>query len=69
MTSEGFLKPCLQYAGGVDLRQLIREGADDEALLSAIEDGIYHKPRQHSFTEEESCGELKEDKNMSSIGG
>lgn len=67
LTSEGFLKPCLQYAYGVDLRQLLRDGADDESLLKAIEEGIYRKPRNHDFASNNEDG--KDDSHMSSIGG
>ena len=70
LTSEGFLKPCLQYAGGVDLRQLLREGADDETLQKAVHDGIYSKPQQHVFCAgAQENEEEKEHKNMSLIGG
>ena len=67
LTSEGLLKPCLQYAAGTDLRQLLREGADDQSLRQAIEACILQKPRQHAFCSEEETG--KEEKNMSLIGG
>ncbi len=66
LTSKGLLKPCLQYADGTDLRQLLREGADDETLYAAIKEGIYHKPGGHSFLEE---AEGKEAGGMSFIGG
>ena len=55
LTAEGLLKPCLQYAEGVDLRSLLRSGADDETLTKSIRTGIYQKPRQHGF-----CGEAAE---------
>ena len=75
LTSEGLLKPCLQYAEGVYLRSLLRSGADDETLTKYIRSGIFQKPRQHGF-----CGELtengepaefrqKEERLMSGIGG
>ena len=67
LTSEGFLKPCLQYAGGVDLRQLLRDGAEEEVLRQAIQAGIYNKPRQHAFCSEEAAD--KDDSHMSFIGG
>ena len=67
LTSEGLLKPCLQYAGGTDLRQLLRSGADDETLLEAIQTAIYNKPKHHRFADE--TAEDAEDKNMSLIGG
>ena len=67
LTSEGFLKPCLQYAGGVDLRQLLRDGTEEEVLRQAIRAGIYNKPRQHAFCSEEAAD--KDDSHMSFIGG
>ena len=67
LTSEGLLKPCLQHAGGADLQQLLREGADDEILLAVIQKTIYNKPQQHCFLDEEP--EDAEKKTMSLIGG
>ena len=70
LTSEGFLKPCLQYRDGVDLKALLRSGVSDETLREAIAAGIYGKPRQHEFCSETSGNEEgKEEKNMSFIGG
>ena len=67
LTSEGLLKPCLQYAGGTDLRQLMRDGVSDETLLEAIQMAIYHKPSHHHFADE--AAENAEEKIMSLIGG
>ena len=67
LTSEGLLKPCLQYAGGTDLRQLLRAGVSDETLFEAIQMAIYNKPQHHRFADE--TAEDAEDKNMSLIGG
>ena len=67
LTSEGLLKPCLQYGGGTDLRTLLRDGAGDEVLREAIRQTIWSKPRQHHFTDEAPEG--AEEKNMSFIGG
>ena len=47
MTAEGFLKPCLQYASGEDLREMIRNGASEEELIRAINRTIYYKPACH----------------------
>ena len=83
LTPEGFLKPCLQYAEGVDLRSLLRGGADDETLAEEIRRGIFEKPRQHGFCGEgtdprdpEKSGEpaeadlrKKDERLMSGIGG
>lgn len=67
LTSEGLLKPCLQYAGGTDLRQLLRDGADDAILRDTIRETIYNKPQNHRFTDE--FDDEMEGKGMSLIGG
>ena len=36
LTSQGFLKTCLQYAAGRDLRAVIRSGGSDEELKAVI---------------------------------
>ena len=49
LTSQGFLRPCLASETGCDLRTLLRGGAADEALLQAIRETIWSKPREHHF--------------------
>lgn len=65
LTSEGFLKSCLCFCDGVDLRALLRAGASDEALHLAMEQAIRQKPACHSF------GTVlpAEGRGMSQIGG
>lgn len=53
LTSEGVLKPCLQYALGADLRKLLREENGGEELERQIENVIYRKPRCHQFLKTE----------------
>lgn len=65
LTAEGLLKPCLQYAEGVDLKKAIREGS--EPLYNLIEKGIFDKPKEHNFRS--STIEGREQKLMSKIGG
>lgn len=67
LTSEGFLKPCLQFSTGCDLRALLRGDADDEVLKEQIEKTIFRKPRSHRF--EERGQEGFESRKMSEIGG
>lgn len=67
LTSQGYLKTCLQYDIGTDLRALIREGANDEVLCKAIEDAIRRKPVGHQFHQHVS--EHEEELIMSQIGG
>ena len=49
LTSQGFLRPCLASEAGCDLRALLRNGASDAALLQAIRETIWAKPREHHF--------------------
>lgn len=67
LTSQGYLKTCLQYDVGVDLRSMLRGGASDEEIRYAIEEAIRRKPVGHRFTEQ--TGEHKEQHMMSQIGG
>lgn len=73
LTSEGFLKSCLQYETGVDLKYLLRSGATDEELRHEMYRAIYNKPVSHQFTgESKDCTSGKkilETKDMSQIGG
>ena len=66
LTCEGFLKACLQYNIGTDLRVLLRSGKSDEEILEAIKNTIYNKPEEHSFN---LIIEKEEQKGMSQIGG
>ena len=68
LTAEGYLKTCLQYEQGVDLRGLLRAGASEDELWSAMEDAIRLKPRAHHFEEKGATNE-DEQKSMSQIGG
>ncbi|MDY2681246.1 MAG: GTP 3',8-cyclase MoaA [Faecalibacterium prausnitzii] len=49
LTSQGFLRPCLASETGCDLRALLRSGATDQELLTAIRETIWFKPREHHF--------------------
>ena len=40
LTAEGYLKLCLQYESGIDLRKLLRSGATDEELKEAMRQAI-----------------------------
>lgn len=66
LTSEGFLKKCLHYNYGADLKRYLRNNIDDDNLRELIKDNIYNKPEKHYFKEE--C-DNKEDKFMNQIGG
>lgn len=66
LTAQGFLRTCLQYEEGADIRALLRSGADDESILLAIEKAIYNKPEGHSFG---ASGDTAVSQIMSRIGG
>ena len=51
LTSEGFLNLCLHHNVGIDLRAMLREGAEDEAIASAIREGVKRKPEKHVLEE------------------
>ena len=74
LTSDGFMKPCLQYASGTDLKALLRGGADDKMIGNAVRELIFNKPRSHQFSSSENKmhkedEEDLENRKMSSIGG
>lgn len=67
MTAEGYLKACLQYQTGIDLKKMIRNGCTDQELTRAIEKVIWEKPASHHFTADDIIAE--ESRLMSQIGG
>ena len=62
LTSTGFLKPCLCYDDGVDLRAVVRSG-QGEGLLAQT---ILRKPARHCFGQGQDVTERKA---MNEIGG
>ncbi|WP_143316380.1 GTP 3',8-cyclase MoaA [Clostridium sp. HBUAS56017] len=68
LTSSGFLKTCLQYDKGIDLKKLISEGKSQEELIESIKNAIYNKPIENKFFEIYSH-ENFEQHIMSEIGG
>ena len=67
VTADGFLKACLQYQVGWDLKRLLRNGCTDEELQQVITQVIQNKPISHNFKEEKT--NVDEIKVMSQIGG
>lgn len=65
LTSDGYLKLCLDSSLGVDLKGPMRNGISDEGLLSLMEEWIRKKPESHHFEEKNR----KTDINMNQIGG
>ncbi len=65
LTSDGFLKLCLDSPAGVDLKGPLREGISNDQLFDLMEQSIRNKPESHHFEEDwEEAGP-----NMNQIGG
>lgn len=68
LTSQGYLKTCLQYTAGRDLRGIIRNGGTDEELKDVILAALEEKPEGHAFLEKAKPDDT-EKLCMSQIGG
>lgn len=71
LTAQGYLKLCLCYDKGIDLRQILRgeESTQNEQnahLAAAMKAAIYKKPAAHCFEHPEEMTEIHE---MVKIGG
>lgn len=70
LTSEGYLKACLCYHEGADLREILRRECPEEErkteLKQAMERVIFEKPGEHCF---EQLAGVTEEAPMSAIGG
>jgi cyclic pyranopterin phosphate synthase len=51
LTSDGYLKNCLHFSGGVDLKEIIRRGISDDELTDVIYQTILKKPKEHQFVD------------------
>ena len=47
LTAEGFIKTCLSFDAGLDIKNLLR--SDDKNLEEKIREAIYFKPKEHFF--------------------
>jgi cyclic pyranopterin phosphate synthase len=70
LTSQGYLKTCLCYEDGVDLREILRSeltaAEKREGLIDAMQGAILKKPAAHCF---ERPDLISEKRKMSAIGG
>ena len=62
LTCDGMLKLCLASPECLDLKSLIRSGAGDDDIASAIKDALLRKPASHDL-------KFTDDRNMIGIGG
>lgn len=68
LTANGFLKLCLQYNSGIDLRKILRSDANNARLSQVMEKYIYRKPEEHFFYDDK-VGRLRDTRNMFQVGG
>lgn len=66
ITSDGKLRTCLFSLNETDLRNLIRGGADDETIRTAITDAVWRKEEGHLINRP---GFVRPARSMSQIGG
>ena len=66
MTAEGFLKPCLNFGIGLDVKNLLRSGFEDEKILTEIKKIIYNKSREHFFNKK---NKFEDKRKMYQVGG
>jgi cyclic pyranopterin phosphate synthase len=69
LTAAGLLKPCLSSDMSLDLRGLLRDGADDAEIEHAITELVMRKPERHTFGESADGGTEHQQKEMFRIGG
>lgn len=73
LTCEGRLKLCLHYDRGLELKPLLRGGANDEEIGRQIINALKEKPSEHHFRERTAGEELpdgvEEQRKMVQIGG
>lgn len=65
LTPEGYLKLCLHWHSGVDLKKILRSSAGDMELLTVMKQAIKNKPYRHGF--DSNC--VSDFRIMSQIGG
>lgn len=66
LTAEGYLKLCLQFSCGVDLKKPMRSGCTDEALMRIIREAVNEKPKEHNMG---AVHGNEEQRKMVQIGG
>ncbi len=69
LTADGWLKLCLNYDDGIDLRREIRSQIPEEELSAMIRNAILQKPRRHNFRDQEKEKHQKNTRIMAQIGG
>ncbi|MGM9525477.1 MAG: GTP 3',8-cyclase MoaA [Peptococcaceae bacterium] len=68
ITSNGFLKLCLNQKSGAELAPYLRNGCSDEALTERMREIIWQKPLAHHFYEADQQ-ENTDSREMYQVGG
>lgn len=66
ITSDGILKQCLHFKGGLDLKEVLRSGLGREDISRRIRETIFNKPKGHRFVED---GKGEDQRLMFQVGG
>jgi len=66
LTAEGFLKTCLSFNSGLDVKNLLRSGENDEKILEKIRETIFFKPKEHFFDGDKK---FRDSRQMYQVGG
>ncbi|MBT31466.1 MAG: GTP 3',8-cyclase MoaA [Thalassobius sp.] len=69
LTAQGTLKTCLYDSGVLDLREILRSGADDEVLKTALVGAFKSRAKDGFEAEKNRPQENKVSESMSTIGG
>ena len=64
LTSDGKIRPCLGNHGELDLRAVLRQGGNDEALREVFLEALRVKPLEHEFR-----NQYQPQRPMTAIGG
>lgn len=64
LTADGKIRPCLGNHGELDLRALVRDGAEDDALREVFLEALRVKPLEHQFR-----NQYQPQRPMTAIGG
>ena len=69
LTADGYLKLCLNYNYGINIKEAVRTEVSIEELSEIIRKEILKKPKHHNFNEKNNTGYDENTRFMAQIGG
>lgn len=69
VTAQGTLKTCLYDEGVLNLKALLRQGATDQALMTALSHAFWHRAKDGFEAEQRRKEDSPASESMSTIGG